>query len=98
MGTCATATASDQDALEHDMNSHGLHCNLRMCNIQIWKTVFEDCTGQSVFDWEWSTASIDVVREWALLAKDHVRNGPDHESIFIYLSLCVKHNATIEFA
>jgi hypothetical protein len=77
---------------------HGLDCNLRWCKIKQWKLVFEDCTGQSVIDWEWSTTSIDVVREWAILAKDCAHNGPDHQSIFIYLSVCVKHNATIEFS
>ena len=96
--TASTPTASDQAALERDLETRGLCANLRMCKMIAWKETFEACTGQNVIDWEWSTAPVNVVAEWA--EHDACRRPCltlDEKHMCIYLSVCKKHAASIVF-
>jgi hypothetical protein len=94
MGVDATASnesnPADQSALERDLETHGLHSNLRKCKMRAWKSTFTACTGEDVFDLEWSTASPPTVMRWALSAEEqkNKNNTADDEAMRVYLSVC----------
>ena len=105
MGVDTTATSSsfdDHASLLRELYSHGLCENLRKCKMAAWKTAFEVCTGQDVIDLEWSTASPETVKVWAMSAREHIKNhqnscSDDEKRICKYLSACARNNASIEF-
>ena len=100
MGVDALAKTSDeagQVALEQALHAHGLNVNLRKCGVDAWKHVFEVCTGERVIDWEWSTAPSELVKKWDAMTAKFVQGNGGVLVLSKYLSICVEHDACIEF-
>ena len=77
MGLDAYAEAEwdeNQCDLEGDLKTLGLDENLRLCEINVWKSVFKYCTCEGTHAYLWTSVPKQKVRDWANTARETADN------------------------